>query len=154
HNGFERNATRFAEHFLNALEQNFEADLNKDGELSVTEAFIFARDNLVRDYDEKKQLRPEHPLLDDNGDGEGTETPDLLAGDGVVAARFLFKQEKATGQVQQAPGAEKVTLSKAQQKILAQVRKLQERKDTMPEDEYYKEFEKLMIQLAKLKEKK
>jgi hypothetical protein len=152
-NGLERNATRFAEHFLSALEQDFEADLNKDGELSVTEAFIFARDNLVRDYDEKKQLRPEHPLLDDNGDGEGTETPDLLAGDGVLASRFLFKQEKAQSRTA-SEATLKTPLSPAQQKILEQVRKLQEQKSAMPEDEYYKAFEKLMIELARLKERK
>lgn len=62
-NGIERNATRFADHFLRALEMDLDADLNKDGELSVTEAFIFARDNLIRDYEEKNNFALNIPCL-------------------------------------------------------------------------------------------
>ena len=151
-NGIERNATRFAEHFLNSLQLDLDADLNKDGELSVTEAFIFARDNLIRDYDEKKQLRPEHPLLDDNGDGEGTETPDLLSGDGVLAANFLFKQQKQPNAPLASSGA--AVLSGSQKSVLEKINALKEKKESMSEEDYYNELEKLMIELARLKEKK
>lgn len=155
-NGVERNATRFAVHFLSALEQDGEADLNKDGDLSVSEAFIYARDNLIRDYDEKKQLRPEHPLLDDNGDGEGTETPDLLSGDGVLASRFILKQERGgsdTAASRRSAG-KGMPQSAAQRRLLAKVRALQAKKDEMQEEAYYKEFEKLMLELARLKQRK
>ena len=149
-NGIERNATRFADHFLRALEMDLDADLNKDGELSVTEAFIFARDNLIRDYEEKKQLRPEHPLLDDNGDGEGTETPDLLSGDGRLAANFLFRQQQQVPPRTSAANTE--ALSSAQKSILEQIDALKAQKDSMSEEAYYKALETLMIELAKQRE--
>lgn len=152
--GIERNATRFAEHFLSALQNDAEADLNKDGELSVTEAFIYARDNLVRDYADKGQLRPEHPLLDDTGSGEGTETPDLLSGDGGIASRLLFKKDSGAmlTQGEGSKGGQPVD-SPEKKRLLQAVQALQARKSSMTEDEYYRQFEKIMLELARLNQK-
>ncbi len=151
-NGMERNITRFADHFIDALRKDNEADLNKDGILSVTEAFIFTRDNLISEYDQKKELRAEHPLLDDDGDGVGSETPDLLTGDGALASSFYFQQERRA----QFAGTSDSTRAAAQpaspekQAILAKVKALQEKKSEMAEEDFYKELEKLMLELAKL----
>ncbi len=147
-NGIERNATHFFSRLLATLGQPEEADLNKDGQLSVSELFINTRDRLVKYYSEQGLLRPEHPLLDDNGDGVGTETPDLLQGDGVQASRFFLQkqQQRQAGREAGKPQS----LSAAQKAILARVEKLQSRKATMPEDQYYREFERLMLELARL----
>ena len=148
----EKNATRFAAHFIAALEKGNEADLNKDNTLSVTEAFIYARDNLIHDYQEKKQLRAEHPLLDDNGDGKGTETPDLLNGDGAIASRFNFMQERGGDVVERTAKAVPVSpeLARKRKSVLDKIKKLQTRKEEMDQEEYYNDLEKLMLQLARI----
>ncbi len=150
-NGIERNATHFFSHLLATLEHASEADLNKDGLLSTTELFINTRDRLVKYYSEQGILRPEHPLLEDDGDGEGTETPDILKGDGAVASRFFLQQNRRGERIAAGSAGNKpVQVSAAQKKILARVEKLQSRKSTMPEDQYYREFERLMLELARL----
>ncbi len=151
-NGIERNATHFAEYFLQALQNKQHADLNKDGQLSITEAFVYARDQLVRYYEENRQLRPEHPLLDDNGDGEGTETPDLFSGDGSLANRITFEQQLQPATPRLASGG-KQSLSSRQKEILKKVQALQAQKNDLPEEVYYQKFEKLMLELAKLNQK-
>lgn len=150
-NGIERNATQFARFWIEAMQKGEEADLNKDGQLSATEVFIAARDELVRYYAEKRQLRPEHPLLDDNGDGEGIETPDLLTGDGAEANRFnLAYAKQAPPGVADAPLHRDPKVRRRQEAIMAKVRALQAKKESMPEEEYFREFEKLMLELARL----
>ncbi len=150
--GLERNATHFAEFWLQALSQKESADLNKDGQISALESFVFARDQLVRWYEEQRRLRGEHPLLDDNGDGKGTETPDLFTDDGRLAGQFFFTQT-AEPVVADAAGAT-AQLDRRQKAILEKVRKLQARKASMPEEQYYREFEKLMLELARLNQQK
>ncbi len=150
--GLERNATHFAEFWLQALAQKENADLNKDGRLSVLESFVFARDQLVRWYEEQRRLRGEHPLLDGNGDGKGTETPDLFTEDGRYAGRIFIEQAQQTDPAEADQGT--LALDRRQKQILEKVQRLQARKDSMPEDQYYKEFEKLMLELAKLNQRK
>jgi len=147
-NGIERNATYFGQFFIEALQEKESADINKDGWLSATEAFVFARDRLVRHYADARQLRPEHPMLDDTGDGAGTETPDLLTGDGRLASHFFLEQQRGASKTAGQPAAP--ALSAEQKRILAEVEALKARKDSMPEQKYYEEFEKLMLELAKL----
>ena len=149
-NGIEKNATHFAEFFLQALQNPEKADFNKDGRLSVHEAFVAARDQLIRYYEEKRRLRPEHPLLEDNGDGKGSEIPDLFQGDGLLASRYYIKQFEPETVTQK----ETQKLDARQKAILEKVHALQARKSQMSEEMYYRQFEKLMIELARLNAQK
>src|SRR5215471_9855562 len=64
--GHEGNEPLFYEYFLQAM-QSPEADEDKDGKVSIWEAFKFATDSVERFYKQENRLATEHPQLSDNG---------------------------------------------------------------------------------------
>lgn len=60
--GAERNATRFARYWAAALSSG-DADLDKNGSISVQEAFDYASRRVTDSYDEEGALATEHPEL-------------------------------------------------------------------------------------------
>jgi hypothetical protein len=146
--GDEQYATAFPEFFVEAFLKSSEADLDKNGNLSLLEAFDYSRDQVVRFYENANRLRPEHPLLDDNGDGNGSETPAAHSGDGQLAARtFLMPRASAT---LQPTGASDNPLEKEKARLLTEIENLKARKNNLPEPEYNRKIEELFIRLAKL----
>lgn len=148
--GRERNAARFGGYFVEAFaEGEAEADQNKDERISMLEAFRFARARVVQAYEKEGLLATEHAILDDNGDGEGSESPEPLAGDGMVArTRFLTSGAASQAEAGDAEDAELRLLLAEQQALEAQVEELQRRRGAMEPEEYQAEFERLMIALA------
>ncbi|MCK6558345.1 hypothetical protein L6R21_04025 [bacterium] len=155
----EKYLTAFPEFFVEAFVSPAEADLDKDQKLSLLEAFDFARDRVVRFYEEANRLRPEHPLLDDNGDGVGSEMPGLTAAaatsvqrpDGQLAAQTFLVPETATpapALITAAAGGSSLAIAK--QKLLAEIEALKARKESLSAAEYERQIETLFIQLAKL----
>ena len=69
--GYEQNFCRFGGYMAAALGQAG-ADLDKDGAVSVLEAFLIASRQAGEFYREIDRLVSENALLDDNGDGMGT----------------------------------------------------------------------------------
>jgi hypothetical protein len=69
--GFEQNLTRFGQYFAEAVIDP-QADLDKDGQTSLLEAFLSASHRVSEFYSTAGRLATEHALLDDNGDGLGT----------------------------------------------------------------------------------
>src|SRR5262249_39588617 len=70
--------TVFPEYFIKALSDPA-ADIDKNGRVSVWEAFVAASMDVRRYFTQRGQLATERALLDDNGDGQGREA----GGDGV-----------------------------------------------------------------------
>jgi hypothetical protein len=69
--GFEQNYARFGRYFAEAIiDPN--ADLDKDGQTSLLEAFLTASGAVSDFYSAAGRLATEHALLDDNGDAFGT----------------------------------------------------------------------------------
>ena len=66
----------FPEYFIHALIDPT-ADLDKNGRISVWEAFASASGGVRRHYQQRGQLSTERALLDDNGDGVGNDAGDL-----------------------------------------------------------------------------
>ena len=64
--------TVFPQYFIKALTDEA-ADLDKNGRVSIWEAFAAASNSVRRYYQQQGQLATERPLLDDNGDGIGKE---------------------------------------------------------------------------------
>lgn len=62
----ERYHTVFPEHFIGAYAEPG-ADSDKNGRVSVLEAFTFAKREVERSYDEAATLQSEHAVLDDSG---------------------------------------------------------------------------------------
>ena len=69
--GYEINFTRFGQYLAEAIADDH-ADLDKDGQVSLLEAFLTASSRVDEYYRTHSQLATEHALLDDNGDRLGT----------------------------------------------------------------------------------
>src|ERR1044072_4461456 len=140
--GNEQNATIFAENFIAAM-MNDEADADKNGRVSVLEAFNYATKLTGDWYKQKNRLATEHALIDDNGDGTGHE--EATAGDGAIA-KIIHLDSKT---IEQAGGnAELEKLIKERQRLEEAVEKLKARKAEMKPEDYDRELEDLLVQLA------
>ncbi len=142
--GMELNATKFPEHFIGAL-GNPEADADKNGRVSVYEAFEYASKMTESGFKQKGILATEHALLDDNGDGKGHEKPE--EGDGTLSKLVYFDslpQQQAGGD----PALAKLYSEKM--RLEGEIGRLKGRKPQMTEDEFDNELEKLVVELATL----
>jgi hypothetical protein len=135
--------TVFPEYFIRAL-TDANADLDKNGRVSVWEAFASASMGVRRYYTQRGQLPTERALIDDNGDGVGREA----GGDGTdgSASSRLYLDPDVPGA---APTDEEL-LQLLQKRAGLQIDadELKQRRPLMTPDEYQKEFERLMIALA------
>ncbi|HST21933.1 MAG TPA: hypothetical protein VLR90_12490 [Blastocatellia bacterium] len=140
--GNEQNSTIFAENFIAAM-MNDEADADKNGRVSVLEAFNYATKLTGDWYKQKNRLATEHALIDDNGDGTGHE--EATAGDGAIAKIFYLDSKT----IEEAAGdAELAKLIKERQRLEEEIEKLKARKSEMKEDDYDRQLEDLLVQLA------
>src|SRR5262249_53253088 len=76
--GHEQNLARFGQSLAESIADP-RADLDKDGQISLLEAYLTASSRVAEYYKTHAQLATEHPLLDDNGDKLGTP-PDWFHG--------------------------------------------------------------------------
>jgi hypothetical protein len=137
--------TVFPEHFIAAFGDDA-ADIDKNGRVSIWEAFSAAAAGVRRHYQQRGQLSTEQPLLDDNGDGVGRGAAGQ-GEDGSLASR-TYLDVPAPG----APPTDEVLLQLMQQRgaLEAEVEELQIKKAFMQPAEYAREFERLMIALARV----
>ena len=142
--GNEQNATVFAEHFVASLTDDG-ADTDKNGRISVLEAFNYATKLTADWYKQQNRLATEHALIDDNGDGKGHE--EATEGDGVLA-KTTYLDSKPIEQA--GTDAELARLLGERQKLEEAIEKLKARKGEMKPDEYDSELERLLVELAKL----
>jgi hypothetical protein len=144
----ERNQTRYGEYFAEALSTD-DADMDKDGRVSMLEAFTWARRRVVESYERDGQLLTEHAVLDDNGDGKGTDEPGQPGGDGAVA-RTLFLSAAATQPVAGADADPEIrALVDRRQAFEDRIAALKASKDKMDPEAYAGELERLLIDLAR-----
>jgi chorismate mutase len=142
--GNEQNATVFAENFIAALKDDA-GDADKNGRISALEAFNYATKLTADWYKQKNRLATEHALIDDNGDGAGHE--EAAAGDGAIAKTF-YLDSKAIAEA--AGDAELAKLIKERQRLEEEVEKLKARKADMKPEDYDRELENLLVELAKV----
>ena len=142
----ERNATEFPEFFVEALGGDG-ADLDKDGAVSLLEAFTFAKAEVARLYAEEKEILTEHAILDDNGDGEGSPDPGAQAPDGPLAASFrLGSTAVATAPTTDDPELNRLYAQR--QEIQGRIDALRANRGTMSEEAYDTALESLLVELA------
>ena len=137
--------TAFPEYFVKAfLDES--ADLDKNGRISMWEAFAFASAGVRRHYQQRGLLATERSLLDDDGDGVGKAAADK-GSDGAYASR-VYLDENLPGA---APTDEEL-LKLLQRKALveAELDELKIRRAFLPAEEYAKEFERIIIELSKV----
>ncbi|WDQ18343.1 hypothetical protein [Rhodopirellula sp. P2] len=97
--GNEQNFARFGQYFAEAL-ASMDSDLDHDDAVSIREAFVRASKDVELFYEAEDRIATEHALIDDNGDGLGSQandlrnqvlTPEQLAKlDGKQAARMTI----------------------------------------------------------------
>ena len=151
--GGERNASVFGGYFVEAFSGGEEeADQNRDRRVSMLEAFTYARARVVQSYETEGLLTTEHALLDDNGDGQGTDEPDPLSGDAAdgLVARTLFFTSGAGRRTDTAfpDDPELQALYQERQALEARVDDLRRIRGGADPDQYQAELETLMIELA------
>ena len=152
--GYEQNFARFGDYLSSAIADP-QADLDKDEQTSLLEAFLLAAAGVQEFYSKDGRLVTEHALLDDNGDRLGTAA-DWFRGvratkvakegaspDGLRASQFHLV---ASGREQQLPAQARARRDELEREIAT----LRERKASLKEDEYFEQLEPLLVELARL----
>jgi hypothetical protein len=142
--GAEKYATLFGGPFVDAFSTD-DADTDRNGRVSVLEAFTFARTQVAAAYQREGLLQTEHAVLDDNGDREGSMEPGPQAKDGQSAAVVSLGSMRA----QAAPATEALRALYAERDALERrIESLKLLKSGMDPDKYASELEKLATDLA------
>ncbi|MGE0451365.1 MAG: hypothetical protein AB7Q29_17465 [Vicinamibacterales bacterium] len=132
--GGERNETQFPEFFIEALDSEA-ADRDRNGRVSILEAFDFATARVKAAYEQGGHILTEHATLDDGSEGK-------LAG-----AVYLAPERSRTAAAQQADPALRALLE-ARDALERQVNDLRLKKDGMDQAAYEKALETLLTDLA------
>lgn len=154
--GYEHNFSRFGDHLSSAIADP-KADLDKDEQTSLLEAYLLASTAVREFYERDGRLATEHALLDDNGDRLGTpadwfqgvravkSAKDGATVDGLRAAQFhLVKSPRE----EQLPAAVRARRDQLEQELAA----IRRRKGELPETEYLALLEPLLVELSMLYE--
>jgi hypothetical protein len=136
--GQERNQTVFGEHFVAGLTGQG-ADVDKNGRVSVLEAFEYATREVARFYESAKRLQTEHARLEDAG---GLAQSTFLQGD----SRAADAEEKETDDAALAP------LYAARRELERQIEALRSRKQELAPERYTEQLEGLLVKLAQQNE--
>ena len=152
--GDEQNFARFGQYLAESVADPH-ADLDKDGQVSLLEAFLVASSRVAEFYRTRSRLATEHPLIDDNGDRLGTPA-DWFRGvhatkrakngaelDGVLAHQLhliLNDRERRMSP----------ELRRRRDQLERSAAALRSKKGQIPEDEYYAQLETIMTDLARL----
>ncbi len=146
----ERNQARFGEYFAEAMASE-EADADKDGRVSMLEAFEFAKRRVEELYKRDGQLLTEHALLDDNGDGVAAEAAGQPGADGALARSiFLASGERAAELLAGSADPELRALVARRISVEEQIAVLRAAKDKMEAADYDRQLEQLAIELARI----
>ena len=144
HSAAQKYATVFPDYFVKSMTEA-STDLDKNGRTSIFEVFAASSAAVNRHYEQRGQLVTEHAVLDDNGDGKGREA-DAEGPDGAFARLWQLEAENAA----EAADPELAALLKRRRTLEAEAEELKLKKGELPEAEWQAQFEKLMLELAKV----
>ena len=141
----QRFETVFPEFFVQALSTDA-SDSDKNGRVSLWEAFTFASLGVKQWYEQRGQLSTERAVLDDDGDGRGKEAG--APGPDGGLARVTYLNPDAAGTL----GSDNplVALHRRRAELEEQIEALKARKAEMPEEDYQQQLEKLDLELARI----
>lgn len=154
--GSEINYARFGKFFAEAIADP-KSDLDKDGQVSLLEAFLSGAQRTSEFYKTEGRLATEHALIDDNGDGLGTpaewfrgvratkRAKDGATLDGTRAHQFHLVRSPAEQQLSPEIRARRDAIE-------VKISRLRDAKAKLPEAQYYAELEKLLLELAAIYE--
>ena len=148
--------SRFGDAMSQAI-SGLDADINRDGQTSLLEAWLFASRRTAEFYSTEGRLATEHALLDDNGDSKGTraevyegdrlktnlENADQLDGNQASRWHFIRSEEERRLSPEQ---------RQTRDDLEQQLEELRQRRDTLSEAEHLLQLEAILVPLARLYE--
>lgn len=132
--GGERNETRFPQFFVEALGAEA-ADRDRNGRVSVQEAFDYAAAKVKAAYEQAGQILTEHATIDDGSGGT------------LAATLYLAPERSRAASAQNVDPALRALLEQ-RDALERRVNDLRLRKDRMPAAEYDEQLEALLTELA------
>ncbi len=142
----QRYVTVFPEFFVAAFVEPA-ADRDKNGRVSILEAFEFAGGGVRQWYQQRGRLATERALIDDNGDGRGIEAGQP-GSDGLVAARLYLgaglEEAEVVTDTRLAP------LVARRKELRQTVDDLKAVKVDMSPERYLRDLERMLIELARV----
>ena len=143
--GAEQFTTLFGGYFVEAFSSDT-ADADKNGRISMLEAFQYAKAEVARAYEREGLLATEHAMLDDNGDKNGSQTPAATGADGKLAAALSLGSAADAAPLPNDPKLRALYLERRD--LERRVESLRLLKDSMPPAKYTSELERLVTDLA------
>jgi hypothetical protein len=137
-------ATVFPEYFVKSMKEA-STDLDKNGRTSIYEVFAAASAAVKQHYEQRGQLTTERALLDDNGDGKGREASAEGPDGGIARIAYLDSEVVST-----TANPELAELIRRRRALEQQAEEHKELRGVMPDAEWQKTFEKLMLELAQV----
>jgi hypothetical protein len=154
--GYQYNFSRFGE-FMSLAVGDPTADLDKDGQTSLLEAYLLASARVGEFYRQEARLATEEALLDDNGDGRGTpaswfrgvravkKSKDGVALDGARAGQLFLVRNSLERKMSKDVRSRRDSLE-------AQLRDLRASKAELAPAQYYQRLLPIMTEMARLYE--
>lgn len=139
----QRFETVFPEFFVKAFEDPA-ADVDKNGRVSVWEAFSYASAAVRQWFEQRGQLATERPLLDDTGAGVGREAQSPGPDGALARATYLTFDRPPAG----APDAALASLLERRSALERELEDLRARKAAAPSAEYDAALERLLLDIA------
>lgn len=148
--------SRFGDYLSTAI-AGLEGDIDRDGQTSLLEAWLFAARRTADFYKTEGRLATEHSLLDDNGDQQGVRA-EIFSGlkpaatvkadkpiDGRLAAEICLVLS---------PQERQLTAAQRQQReqLETELNQLKLKRETLNEADYLQQLETILLQLARLYE--
>jgi hypothetical protein len=140
----QRFATVFPEHFVRAI-SDLSSDFDKNGRVSVWEAFAAASSGVKLYYEQRGQLSTERPVLDDNGDKVGREAQ-APGPDGTLARTTYLDAEPGTITADVALAG----LQRRRAALEVQLEELKAKKESLATEEYEAQLERILVELARV----
>ncbi len=133
--GGERNDTEFPEYFVAAF-GDAAADRDRNGHVSISEAFDYAKTKVTQAFQQRGSILTEHAVLDDTGEGQFANMVYLGSASSAAALQVDTSDPAMKALVDERDALEQ------------QIAGLRLRKTSMAEDQYNAEMEKLLTALA------
>lgn len=148
--------SRFGDYMSQAV-AGLDADIDRDGQTSLLEAWLFAARRTAEFYAGEGRLATEHSLLDDTGDQRGTRS-EIFDGfrvkEGVTSSAPLDGQLAARRHLIRSADERLLTPEQRQVRddLETRLEELRLRRNELPEAEYLNQLEEILLPLAKLYE--
>ena len=133
--GGEKNEPIFAQYFAEAFKDP-SADTDRNGRVSVSEAFEYAKAKVVASYQKAGTILTEHATLDDSREGKFAST------------LFLESDRARAEKTASVANPELRALLETQQQLENQITALRLKKDVVPAADYEQQMETLLTELA------